>query len=323
MKKALSRIPFIAFLLLSLLGTSLVSSCGTKVLTLVFTTGPQIMDAGVSSTIITVQIQDSKNRVVSLKTDTVLSLTSSSATGRFDTSPSGLFNGTITSVTITARSSSASFYYRDTTAGTATITVAELPSLGWNPGIQQETINPALTVTTISLPDAVKGEYYSQNLGCSGGTGTYTWSVTAGVLPVGLTFGGNTISGVPLAAGEYSFTVQVNDGIGSVAQVIPITVHEKPPVTPLLSVSPSSLSFGIATNQKNFLITNIGGETLTWSVTSNQPWVLISPSSGTGNATITVVVDRGVLYSGSYSATITINSNGGTQTITVSVQVQK
>jgi len=281
------------------------------------------MDAGVASNVMSIQIQDAKSKLVKLKTDTIISLTSTSATGRFDTNPSGLFNGSITSVTIPSGASSASFYYRDNTAGTASITAAEMPSQGWTRGTQQETINPALTVTTISLPDGVVGTYYSQNLGSTGGTGTYTWSVTAGTLPVGLTFGGNTISGIPIAGGEYGFTVQVTDGIGTVAQGISIKIHENPPVTPLLSVSPSSLSFGSSTNQKSFVIANVGGGTLTWNVSCNQTWLSISPSSGSGNGTITATIYRSALNSGSYSATITITSNGGTQTITVTVQVQK
>lgn len=323
MKRLFSRISNVVLLLLLLLGITLSSGCGPNVLTLVFITSPQVLDAGVASNVMTMQIQDSKSRLVSLKADTIISLTSTSATGRFDTNSSGSFNGDITSVTIPSGSSSASFYYRDTTAGAASITIAELPSQGWNHGTQQETINPALTVTTTSLPDGIVGTYYSQNLGSFGGTGTYTWSVSSGILPIGLTFGGNTISGTPTTSGTFNFIVQVSDGIGTIAQGISITINEKPPVTPLLSVSPSSLSFGSSTNQKSFIITNTGGGTLTWTVSYNQPWLVASPSSGSGNATVMVNIDRSVLNSGSHSATITVNSNGGAQTITVSVQVQK
>ena len=55
---------------------------------------------------------------------TTVNLTSTSAAGKFDTSATGLFNGTVTSVSIAAGANSASFYYKDTTAGTPTITAA-------------------------------------------------------------------------------------------------------------------------------------------------------------------------------------------------------
>jgi len=47
----------------------------------------------------------------------------------------------------------------------------------------------------------------------SGGTEPYTFEITAGSLPPGLTLdaGTGTISGVPAAAGTYCFTVTVTD----------------------------------------------------------------------------------------------------------------
>ncbi|HDL77820.1 MAG TPA: hypothetical protein ENG36_03535, partial [Lentisphaerae bacterium] len=51
-----------------------------------------------------------------------VSLSSTSATGAFDTSPDGAFDGSVTTVTIPAGSTSAVFYYKDSTPGEATIT---------------------------------------------------------------------------------------------------------------------------------------------------------------------------------------------------------
>src|SRR5260370_3762170 len=50
-------------------------------------------------------------------------------------------------------------------------------------------------------------------MAATGGTPAYTWSITAGALPSGLTIGASTgiISGTPTASGTYNFTATVAD----------------------------------------------------------------------------------------------------------------
>lgn len=55
-------------------------------------------------------------------------------------------------------------------------------------------------------------------LSALGGTGSYSWTVSSGSLPPGLTLNSNgSLSGVPLIAGTYAFVVQVRDSIGATA----------------------------------------------------------------------------------------------------------
>ena len=69
-----------------------------------------------------------------------------------------------------------------------------------------------LEVSTSALPGGTVGTSYSQPLSATGGTGLYTWVVTTGSLPCGLTLsGGGTISGTPTTAGTSTFTVKVTD----------------------------------------------------------------------------------------------------------------
>ena len=79
----------------------------------------------------------------------------------------------------------------------------------------------APTITTAStLPTGEVGIAYSETLGASGGSGTYTnWSITAGTLPDGLSLGSSTgvISGIPTTAGTTTITVQVTDSLGGTA----------------------------------------------------------------------------------------------------------
>ena len=64
------------------------------------------------------------------------------------------------------------------------------------------TITPrALVVTTASLPGGQVGTAYTTNLGASGGTAPYTWSLSSGTLPAGLTLStSGAISGTPTTA---------------------------------------------------------------------------------------------------------------------------
>jgi sugar lactone lactonase YvrE len=71
---------------------------------------------------------------------------------------------------------------------------------------------PAVSVTTSSLSRATVGEDYSQSLAVTGGLGPFTWSVTSGSLPPGLTLStAGTITGTPTTAGSVSFTVRARD----------------------------------------------------------------------------------------------------------------
>lgn len=70
----------------------------------------------------------------------------------------------------------------------------------------------ALAITTVSLPSGTVGTEYSATLTADGGEGPYTWSVTDGALPDGLTLApGGAITGTPTAEGESSVTVRVAD----------------------------------------------------------------------------------------------------------------
>jgi hypothetical protein len=98
---------------------------------------------------------------------------------------------------------------------------------------------PPLAVTTTFLPDGNEGVAYSQTLLASGGVPPYTWSITAGALPPGLTLGAasGTISGTPTAGsstggplsdGDYPFTVQVSDSFGSTPDTQALSIEINP-----------------------------------------------------------------------------------------------
>ena len=302
MKRVFFRIPHVALLLALLVGVNLVSGCGgSSVLTIAFTTSSQVLDANLSSRVMTIQVQGGKGKPSNLKADTTINLTSSSSAGRFDTSQSGLFSGDITSVTIPKGSASASFYYRDATAGSPTITATELPSQGWHQGSQQQKVNPALTISTASLPDGDAGTNYSQTLGSGGGTGTYTWSVSSGTLPTGLTLAGNTISGMPTTAGLSNPTFSVTDGIDTATRVLSIKIN------PTLVVSSSSIPSGDpGISYSQTLAASGGSGSYTWSITGGTLPAGLSLDRATG------VVSGTPSAPGTSSFTVNVNDGIGT-----------
>lgn len=87
------------------------------------------------------------------------------------------------------------------------------------------TVTPGLAITSQSLPEATTGAAYSATLAGAGGAGPYTWAVTSGSLPAGLSLSGNRISGTPSVVGTTAVTVRMTDSASRTASsVITITV---------------------------------------------------------------------------------------------------
>ncbi|WP_433220172.1 putative Ig domain-containing protein [Dactylosporangium sp. CS-047395] len=79
---------------------------------------------------------------------------------------------------------------------------------------------PGLTIAPASLPAAVAGTAYSQPLTASHGSAPFTWAVTAGTLPTGLSLNPATgaLTGTATSDGTYHFTVTVTDAASRTAQ---------------------------------------------------------------------------------------------------------
>ena len=92
---------------------------------------------------------------------------------------------------------------------------------------------PALTFTG-SLPNGIVNVPYNQTLQATGGVGPYTYAVTAGALPAGLTLStGGVVSGTPTAVGASSFTVTATDSEGTPKTAsLPLVLLITYPTTP-------------------------------------------------------------------------------------------
>jgi len=79
------------------------------------------------------------------------------------------------------------------------------------------TINPAVAITTTSMPSGTEGEAYSYQLISSGGTGAITWSdLDSDLAAKGLALSSSgLVSGTPTTSGTCSFTAVAEDSTGS------------------------------------------------------------------------------------------------------------
>ena len=85
------------------------------------------------------------------------------------------------------------------------------------------TVNAPVAITTSSpLPTGVVSDSYAQTLIATGGSGTYTWAITSGTLPAGLTLNTSTgvINGTPTASGVSHFEIKATDSLVFVIDIL-------------------------------------------------------------------------------------------------------
>lgn len=100
---------------------------------------------------------------------------------------------------------------------TANFTVTALDADGC-PGQRAYSITtacPTITLSPGTLPNGSVGDAYSETISASGGTAPYTFAVTSGTLPEGLSLASDgTLSGTPITADDYTFVVEATDDNG-------------------------------------------------------------------------------------------------------------
>ena len=147
----------------------------------------------------------------------------------------------------------------------------------------------ALSITTTSpLPAGEVGVAYSTTLSLAGGSAPYTWSVTSGSLPAGLSPNPSTgvISGTPTSATTANFTIQVMDATSATAtKSFQLTITA-------VTITTTSLPGGSVGNSYSQTLSAVGGQPpYTWAVTvgSLPPGLALSPATGaiTGTPTTT------------------------------------
>jgi FtsP/CotA-like multicopper oxidase with cupredoxin domain len=176
-----------------------------------------------------------------------------------------------------------------TTVGTSNFTIRVTDSQGV-PATTTQAYSLAiasgtLTITTTSpLPGGTTGVAYGRTIGVSGGVSPYTWALTLGSLPPGLTLNTSTgvISGTPTTVGTFNFTIRATDSQG-----VPATASQAYSLTiaagPLVITTTSPLPGGTTGTVYSRTIGVKGGSIpYTWSVSAGSlpPGLTLNTSTG-------------------------------------------
>ncbi|MBG6103361.1 hypothetical protein IW249_003775 [Micromonospora vinacea] len=197
-----------------------------------------------------------------------------------------VFSGTATTQIVTGLTAGATYTFRVAATNAGGTGPQSAPSAS-------VTVNASPTLTFPPPPPGKAYDPYQYQLTVTGGTGPFTWSVSAGSLPAGLTLDPVTglLSGTPTVSGTFPFTVRVTDSFDQSA-TRPVDLV----ITPLggLSISvPAISALGTVTSGT----TGVSGQLGPVTVTDDRGpfsgnWVSIVTStnfttgSGSGGETI-------------------------------------
>ena len=195
-----------------------------------------------------------------------------SPTGQLSGTPTtpGMYRFTITATILSSLCPGSRSY---------TLTVSSLPC-------------PDLAISPSSFPVGQSGVTYGQPVAASGGAEPYSFTVSAGALPTGLTLfslpGGGMLTGTPTVTGNFSFTILATDANGCQGtRSYTLTII---PPCPAITINPASLPNGTVGVAYSQTLTATGGASpYTFTVsTGNLPAGLSLSGSGALTGTPTV-----------------------------------
>ncbi|MCR4536819.1 putative Ig domain-containing protein [Pseudomonas sp. 18.1.10] len=172
---------------------------------------------------------------------------------------------------------------------------------------------PTIAVGPTTLPSGTVSTAYSQALTASNGTAPYTYAITSGSVPTGLSLSASgTLSGTPSAAGTFNFTVTATDANSATgARAYSVTISTAPPIAGAVSAMVA------ANSSANPITLNLSGGAATSVAVASAASHGTATASGTS---ITYTPTAG--YSGADSFTYTATNASGTSspaTITLTV----
>jgi hypothetical protein len=211
-------------------------------------------------------------------------------------------------------------------ADTISITVVDAAGVSVTQGGYTLTIDPALSLGALSVPQTTTGAGYSGSISLSGGSGSYTLKSTSGLggLSASVSGGNVTISGTAPAAGTVHFGITVEDGNGAtLTENYTLTVNADPTLgalTPAQAPTGSSYSGSIAISGGTGPYTlesssGLGG--LSAAISGSSVGITgTAPVIGTVNFSLSVEDSTGATVSDNYALTVTAAPSGAIHTTT-------
>ncbi|MGH9799819.1 MAG: Ig domain-containing protein, partial [Blastocatellia bacterium] len=170
---------------------------------------------------------------------------------------------------------------------------------------------PTINITPNNLPSGLLNAAYNQALTASGGTPNYTFAVTGGALPGGVSLSSaGVLSGSPTVVGSYNFTVTATDQAGCTG-----TKNYTLVICPTITVNPATLPNGTVGSAYNQILSAAGGfgshsfsfsGTLPTGLTLDSAGVLSGSPSATGifNFTVTAMDTNSCIGTRAYTVVI-------------------
>ena len=156
------------------------------------------------------------------------------------------------------------------------------------------------------------------------GAGTLDWTTTHNSSWLTVTPASGAGDGSPtvavnitgLTAGTYRDTITVSDPAATNnPQKVPVVLNLAAP-PPTIVLNPTSFSYTVTEGDPlasdQLSVTNSGGGTLNWTASDVAGWLTLSPTSGSGNAIITMSFNIASLPAGTYYDTITVSDPAAT-----------
>ncbi|GEM_PF-6398846 len=198
--------------------------------------------------------------------------------------------------------------------------IATLFLLGCSSGGGGGGSGSSLVLMQAAPPDGMVGSFYWFAFTATGGTKPYTWSVTDGTLPSGLTLDSakGTLSGTPTAADTYNFRLTVTDS-GSPQQTASrwFSITILPSGSAALQITTTSLPDAVQGENYSASLTAIGG-------TPPYNWTISSGAlpSGLNLDGVTGEIHGTPTSSGTFSFTVTVtdaSSNTASSSFSITV----
>ncbi|HVY92422.1 MAG TPA: Ig domain-containing protein, partial [Bryobacteraceae bacterium] len=171
-----------------------------------------------------------------------------------------------------------------------------------------------VTVTSTSFPSGILNfQFPQQVLTASGGAAPYTFAVTTGSLPAGLTLANGIISGTPTASGTSTFTITATDSAGAKGSAS-LSLVIRGAGTDLLLLS-GGVSFSLNTGASALPVpqsvsvqsTDVSQTLQYTTVVSSAPWLSVTSDGVTpGTVLLSLTPAALSLNAGTNNATVTL-----------------